>query len=534
MVALSPTGRKWLRSGANIVAIATGMIGGLYLVAQFTLRKFNELQERLLRDRVARENLRRRFLQNQEDCNFTIMALLPTLASQILDTINVESISRELQAQSKRGLAMRETMAPQRDSDGAGPGDAPVDAPSTEGSDAPAESPRNAAGETPAEAPNAAAGNDASQSNAETNAHDEANESASFARPALHSRASSLDKVSAGAPPPISANAKLSSAQGEAGRLEDERRATKLRLWSELKLASFERTFTTLYALVFLALETYIQLNLLGRRSYLVSLELQAKRDAETPQRDAVHHIVLRGEDEATPPREQDAYMAGRLSQDTERKYLTSSYWFLHHGWKRVAETVHEAVHAELDDMPLRTIFTYPQLEELVQRIRARIEGSAESDFAYAGGFRDILLPESEANEAAMLRSAGAVPQNMSDEETITPQLRGVLDETKDYIDSPDFAMVFRTACNRVFELLLQNLGTSFGAAGGTDDLLHGARRADRSLLLAKLLPLVAQQAQVALHSSPNNFVDMINEGRELRALSVLIYTAWGEELVLS
>lgn len=133
-----------------------------------------------------------------------------------------------------------------------------------------------------------------------------------------------------------------------------------------------------------------------------------------------------------------------------------------------------------------------------------------------------------------MLRSAGAVPQNMSDEETITPQLRGVLDETKDYIDSPDFAMVFRTACNRVFELLLQNLGTSFGAAAGTDDLLHGARRADRSLLLAKLLPLVAQQAQVALHSSPNNFVDMINEGRELRALSVLIYTAWGEELVLS
>ena len=223
MVALSPTGRKWLRSGANIVAIATGMIGGLYLVAQFTLRKFNELQERLLRDRVARENLRRRFLQNQEDCNFTIMALLPTLASQILDTINVESISRELQAQSKRGLAMRETTAPQRDSDGAGPGDAPVDAPSAEGSDAPAESPRNAAGETPAEAPNAAAGNDASQSNAETNAHDEANESASFARPALHSRASSLDKVSAGAPPPISANAKLSSAQGEAGRFEYER-----------------------------------------------------------------------------------------------------------------------------------------------------------------------------------------------------------------------------------------------------------------------------------------------------------------------
>lgn len=39
----------------NVAAVATGLIGGIYLLAQFTLSKFNDMQERLLRDRVARE-----------------------------------------------------------------------------------------------------------------------------------------------------------------------------------------------------------------------------------------------------------------------------------------------------------------------------------------------------------------------------------------------------------------------------------------------------------------------------------------------
>lgn len=50
-----PDGRKWLRRGVNVLLATTGVIGGLYLFAQFTLSKFNEFQERLLRDRVARE-----------------------------------------------------------------------------------------------------------------------------------------------------------------------------------------------------------------------------------------------------------------------------------------------------------------------------------------------------------------------------------------------------------------------------------------------------------------------------------------------
>ena len=47
--------QKWLRRGARALLAATGLVGGLYFLAQFTLGKFNEFQERLLKDRVARE-----------------------------------------------------------------------------------------------------------------------------------------------------------------------------------------------------------------------------------------------------------------------------------------------------------------------------------------------------------------------------------------------------------------------------------------------------------------------------------------------
>ena len=42
-------------------------------------------------------SLRRRFEQNQEDCTFTVLALLPTATTNILDTMNTEKITYEIQ-----------------------------------------------------------------------------------------------------------------------------------------------------------------------------------------------------------------------------------------------------------------------------------------------------------------------------------------------------------------------------------------------------------------------------------------------------
>ena len=47
--------------------------------------------------RHAANSLRRRFEQNQEDCTFTVLALLPTATAQILDAMNTEKITYEIQ-----------------------------------------------------------------------------------------------------------------------------------------------------------------------------------------------------------------------------------------------------------------------------------------------------------------------------------------------------------------------------------------------------------------------------------------------------
>jgi peroxin-3 len=46
-------------------------------------------------------SLRRRFIQNQENISFTIMALIPTLGKQILEEMDVEVVTHELQTKSR-------------------------------------------------------------------------------------------------------------------------------------------------------------------------------------------------------------------------------------------------------------------------------------------------------------------------------------------------------------------------------------------------------------------------------------------------
>lgn len=483
--------RVWAKRSLRALAIATGLIGGLYMFAQYALARFNDMQERLLRDRVARENLRRRFLQNQEDCNFTIMALLPTLSTQIFEEMDVESISHALREQNKKPEpAVPPATSEQTESDQGIAPDASV----------------------------------SEEAKAEDVSHSQPTE--------IRNDPPTDKEVVSDNPPEPASDIK---AEPNVVVSEEERRAIKLRLWNEIKHKSFERTFTTLYTLVFLSLQIHVQLNLLGRRSYITALEQQSKRDAlSRMQQDASsveepHFIELHG-DGTDDIHQGDANVDERLSQDTEKKYLTSSYWFLHRGWRQVAADVRRAVHEEVGDMPLKTMLTYSHFEALVERIRDRMEKSADSTsmvWAAPNGFRGILLPESEREELQMLQDAGALESDDPADEAITPSLRVLLDETKDYIDSQDFISVFAASCEQVFSLFLNNMASSYGVRA------NEVRRTDSPLLLAKVLPLVSQQAQVALNATPNDYVTAIVEGRELRALSVLMYTAWDEGMGL-
>jgi peroxin-3 len=97
--------RNWLRRNRTNFAIGAGVLGTAYLAGQYALGKFGEARQRMSDERIAKENLRRRFEQNQEDCTFTVLAILPTATEKILDAIPVEQVLEELQRQKAERLS---------------------------------------------------------------------------------------------------------------------------------------------------------------------------------------------------------------------------------------------------------------------------------------------------------------------------------------------------------------------------------------------------------------------------------------------
>ena len=91
-----------------------------------------------------------------------------------------------------------------------------------------------------------------------------------------------------------------------------------------------------------LTLFTHIQLNILGRSKYINSI-IQAEREERLREQmtdDSVFSMLWNDED----LEEGEAQGADIISEETERKYLTLSWWILHVGWKDVGERVRRGV----------------------------------------------------------------------------------------------------------------------------------------------------------------------------------------------
>ena len=109
-------------------------------------------------------------------------------------------------------------------------------------------------------------------------------------------------------------------------------------------VAAFTRTITSLYILTLLTLQTHIQLNLLGRSTYVSSVVSSVGTGISA---DPTSTIQVENDDETdleNGTKEQKIVRTGEISKETERMYLTFSWWLLHEGWKEVAARVKVAV----------------------------------------------------------------------------------------------------------------------------------------------------------------------------------------------
>ncbi|CDR99029.1 related to Peroxisomal assembly protein PEX3 [Sporisorium scitamineum] len=568
---------RYLSSHSNFFIVTGGIVGGAYLVSQYAISKFQQIQEKLANDKNAKENLRRRFAQNQEDCTFTVLALLPTLGDQLFSKHNVEQLTESLRSQAaplpppvgpspSTSISPAEAVTQETAQDPQQPVPSeqqstpdvpaqpdvtspqlnplaksfvPANLSSAESPSTPPPDAANAAHvvsppDTQPQAAETAAVNPAESDTAVSSQDSSTLQNA--VQPASKS-AQSVDAVDhiKDSSAPLTPQTSHMDAQEQRNKILADRQ-TKLRLWNDLKLTAFTRTITSLYSVVLLTLQTHIQLNLIGRFAYLASVEALARESDGTYDSHSTSSHPSRG-----------------LDHDTERLYLTFSWWFLHHGWDRLSDRVSTAIDKAFSPLSVKAQLSMADLKALLNDARYLVEHDAPPQTQsidqpahwQRSNFLDVLFPNSIDGEIDVLVGAGALDADDAHFALATNhKLRALLDETKDIIESQDFGTVLSLCIDRVFDTFFDSLSPTFGIQKTgkldsaiqvqplsalesrfqeiTEEVQHGKR-----VRLASLFPLVSRQSQLAIRGVPNEYIESLADSKELRAFSAVLYAAW-------
>ncbi|PSK56536.1 Peroxisomal bioproteinsis factor 3 [Elsinoe australis] len=477
--------RQWFWRNRTRFAFGAAAVSGVYLAGQYAWGKWLEAQQRMGEERIAKENLRRRFEQNQEDCTYTVLALLPTVRDEVIGAFPVEEISTELQKQKAERLA--------RSVGGLS---------------------EVASTDLPSGPPSAI------------------DDSGSLNGSFVH--ASQMGESSAG------------------GQLRPKK--SKVQLWYDMKIQSITRSITLLYTLSLLTLLTRIQLNLLGRRTYLSSVVSLAS----PPQGQQASTISLQNNDD-------DNYDNVYGSDfETNRQYLTFSWWLLHRGCKDISSKVTQAVREVFGPMDPRADVTLEKLSELILEVRKKIEGTTELERQQQQWLPYLLPPKDQ--EEAVLREPGITPspdsptgRDLNPLDTpspatkpptiISPSLRRLLDETSDLIDSPTFTHVLTQLLNTTFSHLIDARVASEAfklprptTANAIDPTNRITEITDRKVKLAQTLAVFCRQAHVIAAGSGdvdeisaaaaveggnvNEYLAAIDKVKDLEAFAAVIYSS--------
>ncbi|KAJ3045791.1 peroxin [Rhizophlyctis rosea] len=328
----------------------------------------------------------------------------------------------------------------------------------------------------------------------------------------------------------------------EAGEpIDDKQRSEqKIALWEELKILGFTRTISSIYLLTLLILFTHLQLNLLGRFFYLDSVHTFAD------QLDLSHSS---SESSPTEPR------VKAVSDETERKYLTFSWYILNVGWKRCVEKVREAVREVIGSMSLKEPLSFQKLEELITEIRTKVDTTSilETSSQTAYPFVDCLMPP-EGNEAEVIQGGGAT---LSDGVTITEEseecttaasgstvegeLQDLLNETRDFLESPDFQNLLSHSLTQSFSLLLSQLRPTFEITPKSPVLPPSPTSVQpeessitelptpemKDVPLAGVIPVFSRMGYGVLAGVGNGYLEALADLPELKAFAVVVYTGW-------
>jgi peroxin-3 len=329
-------------------------------------------------------------------------------------------------------------------------------------------------------------------------------------------------------------------------------RKSKAELWNELKVTSVTRAFTLVYSLSLLTILTRIQLNLLGRLNYLSSVVSLA----QPPPPGRNNSISLEDHDDA------NANINFGNDFETNRRYLTYSWYIMNKGYAQIMDKVRTAVEEVFSSVSPAEAITAERLRELVMDVRKKVEGATEQE-RYATRWLPYVLPPREEEETMLIESGVITPPSSSSTsapdlspdagskrqpyaDTSSGPLRQLLDETADLIDSPTFTRIHTLVLNSMFSLLIDkkviqatyprpNVSSpptsEFSALQPRIQELDSAVTvvpADPRVKLANALAHMTRQAHVMGNGhASNEYISAVEaEVRELESFAAVIYTS--------
>lgn len=254
--------------------------------------------------------------------------------------------------------------------------------------------------------------------------------------------------------------------------------ANKLEIWEDLKIISFTRTIVAVYSTCMLVVLLRVQLNIIGGYLYL---DNAVGKNSTTP---------------LAPP-------------DVQQQYLSSIQHLLGDGLTELMTVVKKAVQNSLGGVPLKQSLSLLELEQQLSWIRAEVEGGAERPMSW------YMLADDE--DALADQACG-----LTEHDAVTIKL---LNETRDMLDSPDFATVLNAIFNRGFSRLLDNLAEFFrpsacdSAPSCASDSLSAV-----SLPLAKIIPIVNGQINTVCSETPSHFVQDLLMNDQVKEFAANVY----------
>ena len=175
-------------------------------------------------------------------------------------------------------------------------------------------------------------------------------------------------------------------------------------------------------------------------------------------------------------------------------------------------------------------------------------EQRAEDDHSFSAS----LMPMTEQQELDVLKQGGVPAHDLH----INAELRRILDETSDFLESRDFIVVQRSCLDHLFSTLLSSLDPMFREAvepssqSAPDDhfqhpqLARFTELAEKSARLVNLLPAVSREGHAILKGSPNEYVEVsfhpsiqsllsdlstsqiLSENRELQEYAAVVFVS--------